>query len=147
LELLLSWEQGRLATMENNRRSSARNRSFIRGRIQFNNGQASFDCLVRDLSQTGARLAVTGSAPLPDVFELLLPSRDARFRAQVRWRHADDIGVAFLNADAPLGAAPHADPMSRLAELEAENAKLRKLVDQLRAELRKAKAEYASLDP
>jgi hypothetical protein len=131
--------------MENNRRSSARNRSFIRGRIQFNNGQASFDCLVRDLSQTGARLAVTGSAPLPDVFELLLPSRDARFRAQVRWRHADEIGVAFLNADAPLGAT--ADPMSRLTELEAENAKLRKLVDQLRAELRKAKAEYANLDP
>jgi hypothetical protein len=130
-----------------NRRNSARNRSFIRGRIQFNNGQASFDCLVRDLSQTGARLAVTGSAPLPDVFELILPSRDARFRAQVRWRHADEIGVAFLSADTAPGAGPRADPVSRLAELEAENAKLRKLVDQLRAELRKAKAEYANLDP
>ncbi len=134
-----------MATMDN-RRNALRSRSFIKGRIQFNNGQASFDCLVRDLSQTGARLAVAGSAPLPDVFDLHLPSKDAHYRAQVRWRHADEIGVAFLNAE-PAAKAPAADPGSRLAELEAENAKLRKLVDQLRAELRKAKAEYASLDP
>ena len=136
----------RLATMDN-RRNSARNRSFIKGRIRFNNGQASFDCLVRDLSQTGARLAVTGSAPIPDVFELFLPSRDTRFKAQVRWRHADEIGVAFLNVEGPASSVGSGDPGSRLAELEAENAKLRRLVDELRAELRKAKAEYASLDP
>ena len=37
------------------RRSSARQKSFLQGRIYFNNRRSSVDCLIRDYSETGAR--------------------------------------------------------------------------------------------
>ena len=40
----------------NDKRSSPRMRSFLKGRVLFNCGQTSLECLIRDLSSTGARL-------------------------------------------------------------------------------------------
>ena len=38
------------------RRISTRQKSFLRGCIQFNHRRTTIDCLVRDISDTGARL-------------------------------------------------------------------------------------------
>lgn len=121
--------------MSDNRRE-ARQRTFLKGRIIFNNGASSMDCLVRDMSATGARLALTETATLPEVFDLFIPQKERTYKANLRWRRSDGIGVAFVDetmAAAPV-APPQADPAAmlalirRIAELEAENAALRRLV-------------------
>lgn len=113
-------------------RSQVRVRTFLKGRIVFNNGNSTFDCLVRDLSGTGAKLVLTQTATLPEVFDLHILHKGAIYRAQIRWRRTDQIGVRFLDADAQQGAG--ADTVEvRLKQLEVENEALRDEIDKLRA--------------
>lgn len=115
-------------------RGAPRLRVFLKGRIHFNNGSSSIDCLVRDLSSTGAKLVLSETATLPEKFDLYIPQKERTYRAQLRWRREDGIGVTFDNA-------PELDPLNpdttvsnllrRIAELETENAALRRRVAQL----------------
>lgn len=75
-------------------RNSQRRRSLIGARIISNNGFSSLDCLVRDISETGARLKVENSVAIPDQFSLAL-SDGRSFPATVRWRRVDMIGISF----------------------------------------------------
>ena len=114
-------------------RSETRQRVFLKGRVIFNNGASSMDCLVRDLSSTGARLAISESMTLPEVFELYIPQKDRSFRATLRWRRDDSIGVTFASeASKPPEPAGMDASLSillrRVSELEAENAALRRLL-------------------
>jgi PilZ domain-containing protein len=77
------------------RRALIRHKSFIKGRIHFNNRLSSMDCIVRDLTEKGARLQVSESIALPDTFELYLPNKDAHFRARAQWRKGDQLGVSW----------------------------------------------------
>ncbi len=58
------------------RRALLRHRTFIQGRIYFNNGLSSVDCIVRDLTEGGSKLEVPETVALPDAFELFLPNKD-----------------------------------------------------------------------
>ncbi len=123
--------------MTSERRQKLRKRTFLKGRILFNKGASSMDCLVRDFSEAGARLELGETNTLPDVFDLFIPQKEATLRASLRWRHDDAIGVAFVEAQKP--AAPEPPPVAaidpsvtvllrRIAELETENATLRSVV-------------------
>lgn len=124
--------------MTTEHRREARQRVFLKGRVIFNNGASSMDCLVRDMSTTGARLALSESATLPEVFELYIPQKDRSFRATLRWRREDGVGLTFGDEaakPASVAAAPDAAPdaslsilLRRVGELEAENATLRRLL-------------------
>lgn len=118
-------------------RSEARQRVFLKGRITYNNGASSLDCLVRDLSATGARLAMSETTTLPEVFDLYIAQKDKTYRAALRWRRADGVGVTFPAEVVRAAAAPaEASGMDasvtmllrRVSELEAENAALRRLL-------------------
>ncbi|KST57746.1 pilus assembly protein PilZ [Methylobacterium sp. GXS13] len=111
-------------------RRETRQRVFLKGRIVFNNGSSSFDCLVRDLSGSGAGLVLSDATTLPQVFDLYIPQKDRTYRASLCWRREDGIGVVF---EEPVRAAPAAIDTEtalrhRIAELEAENAALRRLL-------------------
>ena len=109
---------------------------FLNGRIRFNNGASSMDCLVRDLSATGARISLSETATLPEVFDLHIPQKDRTYRATLRWRREDGVGVTFEDAAAKVAAPAAPEPalsetavlLRRIAELEAENAALRRLL-------------------
>jgi hypothetical protein len=77
------------------RRALIRHKTFIQGRIYFNNRLSSLDCIVRDVTERGARLQVAESVAVPDAFELYLPNKDEHFRAQAEWRRGDQIGVSW----------------------------------------------------
>ncbi|KQP06558.1 MAG: PilZ domain-containing protein [Methylobacterium sp.] len=116
-------------------RREVRQRTFLKGRILFNKGASSMDCLVRDMSASGARLALTETSTLPDSFELYIPQKDKTYRSTLAWRRADGVGIAFALEAAPASApAPAEDTtslmalMRRVSELEAENAALRRLL-------------------
>ncbi|MDP4025340.1 PilZ domain-containing protein [Methylobacterium sp. NEAU 140] len=123
--------------MSSDNRREPRQRVFLKGRITFNNGASSFDCLVRDLSGLGARLALSETASLPEAFDLYIAQKDRTYRSMLRWRRQDGIGVTFVEAAQP-AAQPAAEPaggdasvaflLRRIGELEAENAALRRML-------------------
>lgn len=125
----------------NERRQATRHKSFLRGCIYFNNRRTAIDCLIRDISDTGARLRFSDSISIPDSFELHIPQKSQTLRVSVRWRHGMDVGVAFADvahgATTPAGSAtPDLATLSdRVQRLEAEVAEMRRLLRRLRAEV------------
>ena len=119
------------------RRSSARKKSFLQGRVYYDNQRSSVDCLVRDISERGAKLVFSDAVTIPNVVELYLPGKDEVHRVRLQWHKGDEIGVDFgLAADAD-AAATAADLFGRVLKLEGECATLRRKIVELRAELRK----------
>src|SRR5215470_3708027 len=80
------------------RRGLTRRKSFLRGCIYFNNRRSAVDCLVRDVSQTGARLIFSDTVSVPDVVDLHIPQKDQMLRAHVQWRRGEELGVTFAAA-------------------------------------------------
>jgi hypothetical protein len=126
------------------RRSSARQKSFLHGRVFYSNRRRSADCLVRDISEEGARLVFADVITIPDTVELYLSSKDAIERVDVQWRREKEIGIAFRGKNRAAGdAAASLDLFARIEKLEAEYAALKRTVNELRAELRNARNEAA----
>jgi hypothetical protein len=124
--------------MSMEQRKQPRLRVLLKGRIHFNNSSSSIDCLVRDMSSTGARLVLSETATLPAKFDLYIPQKEKTYRATLRWRREDGIGVTFdgANDDARETPAAVADAttsalLRRIGELEAENAVLRRHLAQM----------------
>ena len=82
---------------EENRRVSPRYRVLGHGQV-IANGVVT-NCVIRDLSDTGAKLGVSRKARLPAQFNLLFVKRNLRLRVQLRWRDGDAIGVSFLDLE------------------------------------------------
>ena len=77
------------------RRQSPRLRSLKSGRIRFNQHWPTIDCVVRNLSRSGACLAMQGEFNTTLEFELtFLRESETRTCRQV-WRQGNHIGVAF----------------------------------------------------
>ncbi|MDE3177756.1 MAG: PilZ domain-containing protein [Pseudomonadota bacterium] len=81
------------------RRARTRQRTFLNGRLTSRNGQSSEDCLVRDLSASGARIELP-HPHAPETFELAIPSRGLRASARVTWRRGARLGVTLTAAAA-----------------------------------------------
>ncbi len=80
------------------RRAVARQRTFLKGVLAFNNGNSSEDCLVRDLTHQGAQIELP--YPLaPSAFDFLVPGRDLRRRARVIWKNNGRFGLQFEAAE------------------------------------------------
>lgn len=80
--------------MEENRRAS-RLRTIKGGSILF--GLApSIDCVIRNMSDTGAMLAVDSPVGIPDEFTLLIKPQLIKRSCRVVWRKADRIGARFV---------------------------------------------------
>jgi hypothetical protein len=80
------------------RRTVSRRRTFLKGFLAFNNGNSSKDCLVRDLTESGALIEL----PHPDApasFVLLIPSKSLRASARVAWRVGGRFGLNFARAE------------------------------------------------
>ncbi len=122
------------------RRSSTRQKSFLQGRIYYNNRRSSVDCLVRDISDTGAKLVFSSAVTIPDVVEIYLSNKEEVRRARVQWRRGDEVGIDFIFENGADAVAAPADILGRVLKLESECASLKRTVRDLRAELRKLTA-------
>ena len=126
--------QAMLTLANAEQRRAPRIRSLIGARIVFNNGLATVDCLIRDVSETGAKLIVSSPVPLPDRFELTVPQKGTTRRVRVVWRRATEIGVRFEDEQAPEQAsAPQSEAAlkRRIRALEAEVARLQSRIQLL----------------
>ena len=70
------------------------------------------NCIIRDLSSTGARLGVSGKVNLPAAFDLVLVKTRSARRALLRWRRGDFAGVEFCQGDADNTTAASTDNQS-----------------------------------
>ncbi|MFZ0775572.1 MAG: PilZ domain-containing protein [Xanthobacteraceae bacterium] len=117
------------------RRGSRRSKSFLRGFVYVSRKRGALACLVRDLSEKGARIVFSDTVTLPDVVELYIPQREQTLHARVEWRRNDEIGLGFTATERTAEAPPSAtEVVQRVAMLEAEIAALRVLLKRLKAE-------------
>ncbi|MFY9760035.1 MAG: PilZ domain-containing protein [Xanthobacteraceae bacterium] len=117
------------------RRGSRRSKSFLRGFVYVSRKRGALACLVRDLSEKGARIVFSDTVTLPDVVELYIPQREQTLHARVEWRRNDEIGLGFTATAHTAEAPPSATEVGqRVAMLEAEIAALRVLLERLKAE-------------
>ena len=114
------------------RRALVRHKTFMKGRIYFNNRLSSIDCIVRDVTDSGSRLEVSQSVALPDAFEIYLPTRNEYFHAKVKWRKGCNLGISWNSEKAPQVSEHGGSENSvadRLAKLEHDVAVLQKRLD------------------
>ena len=111
-------------------------RTFLKGIVYYDNRRASVECTIRDLSDTGARVAFTTLVSLPDNIELYIPQKQMTLPAQVRRREGNEIGVSFQN---PRSDEPHraidGDLAERVTKMETEVAAMKRLLKKLPAKV------------
>jgi hypothetical protein len=112
------------------RRNTLRQKSFLRGCVYFNRRRTAVDCLIRDISDEGARIIFSGAVSVPDVLDLYIPQKEETVRARVQWRRADEIGLSFT--DAARAPPPPDDLEHRVSQLEREVAALRRLLKRVK---------------
>jgi len=80
----------------NERRSSKRWHTVLKAQTESPQTVLPSACIVRDLSDTGARLYITETSLLAPEFDVDIPSRRVRVRARLVWSRGCNHGVMFL---------------------------------------------------
>jgi hypothetical protein len=80
------------------RRPAPRRRVIWRGRCAFLDGSRSFDCTIRDLSQSGARISIQGAQMIPQHFYLIDRTNRTVHEVKVAWNNGKQLGLQFLNS-------------------------------------------------
>jgi hypothetical protein len=77
------------------KRAVQRHRTLKGGSIAYSAG-AGVDCIVRNLSTTGASLEVASPIGIPGDFKLIIKPENVTHNCRVVWRTAKKIGVHFV---------------------------------------------------
>lgn len=77
------------------RRAAQRKRTILGAQAVFNNGHSTIDCVVKNLSDAGALLALPEPTSLPEAFDLKVVGRDAALPSKVVRRTLKGVSVAF----------------------------------------------------
>lgn len=83
---IITMDEGRIAP---------RHRILKAGMISFGSGVV-IDCIVRNLSETGANLEVVTPLFIPESFTLVIPSADFKRSCRIVWRKEKRMGVTFF---------------------------------------------------
>ena len=113
-----------------------RQRTFLKGTLYYDNRHASIECVIRDMSDSGARLTFEHPATVPDNVELFIPHKQQTLRARVQRRGANEIGIAFeIDRSLDPRRASDAELQQRVETLEAEIAALKRLVAKIKSKV------------
>lgn len=117
-----------------NQRQHVRTKTYIGARIEQPHPLGTVDCIVRDLSAAGARIAFDSSATVVDRFTLVMPGKDRRVAACIVRRGYGEAGVAFQevspDAERPYDL-PSVTTEERLRASEARRRILQARLDRL----------------
>jgi hypothetical protein len=111
------------------RRRLPRQKSFLRDCLYFNNGRVSATCLIRDMSDRGARVIISHTLNIPDAVELYVTQTAQTMRARVEWRRDDELVLSFAENGDETNASK--ELVARLVHLEIEVASLRHTIKEL----------------
>jgi hypothetical protein len=122
--------------MPNKQQVAVRQRTFLKGTLFYDNRRASIECVIRDISDSGARLSFEHPVTVPDKVELFIPQKQQTLRATVQRRGPLEIGLAFeVERSAEPRRADDVDMQKRVATMEAEILALKRLVAKLKAKV------------
>jgi hypothetical protein len=80
---------------EHDLRRSVRTRTFFGGKIVFNEGAYSYDCVVRDMSDGGARIDIPEARMMPRRFYFLTSRAEIAYDSELVWRTRMMAGIRF----------------------------------------------------
>ena len=104
--------------MEN--RKGERVKSLLKAKILFNQRMTTFDGIVKNVSPEGAKIAIDPALSFPTEFELEIPAKSKTYRARMRWRDSESMGVEFIDQ------VDQREPgNARFQQLQAENMRLK----------------------
>ncbi len=78
-------------------RCAVRKRTFKRASAKFDERFSDVECVLRNISETGARLKFETPSAVPGEFTLTVGLDGIRVNCQVVWRSSQEIGVAFTS--------------------------------------------------
>jgi hypothetical protein len=110
--------KGRDFAMQDRRRTT-RLRTYLGAQIDDHARSSVVNCVVRNLTNAGAKLIILGAAPTGQEFFLSIPKQKRVVPARLIWRTAKEAGVAF---DQSQSAPVPLDLVRRLRQREAEKA-------------------------
>jgi hypothetical protein len=113
-----------------------RQRTFLKGMLYYDNRRASIECVVRDMSDSGARLTFEHPVTIPDNIELFIPQKQLTLRALVRRRGSNEVGIAFeIERTLESKRGSDVELQQRVNMLEDEIAALKRLVGKLQTKV------------
>lgn len=94
-----------------NRRAAFRKPTRCLAYVQVPGARHDIECVILDISASGARLKLSGGPAkpfqqgptIPDGFRLYVQVDNTEIDCEVTWRKSDSIGVRFLSAFRPAG--------------------------------------------
>src|ERR1700689_2819858 len=130
------------------RRQSARDKVIYGGVAEIDDHGATRDCVVRNISEKGARIEFSNVVKLPKERMSLTVARMGRsFLAKVIWWRDNFVGVAF-SSERPY-ELPVSDLEERLRKSEKKKRQLQRSINELLGEggARAARAPRTRIDP
>jgi hypothetical protein len=123
------------------KRKSDRQRQFLRGFIRTPENDSAIDCIVRDISETGAKLRFRTKPSIAGCLQLHIPAKGQVVQSQLVWINNCEVGVSFDSIVA-FGPQPSSDGelSARTARLETEIAELKQMLQRLQKQVDKTEA-------
>ena len=110
------------------RRERVRDRVFFGGVAEINERGSTMDCVVRNISETGACVEFDSSARLPERMQLTIARKGRSILAEMIWRQANRVGLAFR---AMVTDSSESDLDARLRRSEKKKRQLQRRINQL----------------
>ena len=119
------------------RRQHPRNRVYYGGMVAFNARNSTLACVVRNVSQRGAKIEFENSTMLPDRVDFEIERRGLSCQARLVWRDRNAAGLVFSNGQEPPGTSEiiPLDLARKLRATERANRQLQSRLDQFLTEL------------
>ena len=112
------------------RRQSARDKVIYGGVAEMGEHGGSRDCLVRNISENGARLEFSESVRLPkEPLRLTIARKGRSFLARIIWFRDNFVGIAF-SSETPY-ELPRSDLARRLRRSEKKKRELQRRIREL----------------
>lgn len=79
----------------NEQRLQPRRHTMIIATLVYDGGRSRVDCVIRNLSEGGAKLEVATVRGIPQTFDLMVPAHRPH-HCRVVWRSLKELGVQFV---------------------------------------------------
>jgi|SRR5580698_1924387 hypothetical protein len=78
------------------RRKEYRRRVLLSGLIFVSKTHCTFNCLIRNISESGARIDIQAESPLPERFSLIAIKNCVAYEVQIVRRRGPEVGLKIL---------------------------------------------------
>jgi len=110
------------------RRQTVRDRVIFGAVADIGQHGATTDCVVRNFTEHGACIELNRGARLPDQVKLAVARKGRSYLAQIIWRQADRVGVAFRTM---FTDPPESTFEQRLRRSEKKKRELQRRINEL----------------